>query len=254
MSEKRGIGIPGGLFFYRYRPFITNFADSIDVDMKFSTKTNNEIFRAGQRNCGERACTAERVFEGHCDHLRERGYEVFTPEDFKSNAGGKSCSLDTFSKGNAEVNFREELWQAVERFGATRRNFEIAFDNGLHAQKYTVRGFNNLGYKYKVLLAGRPYNLYDEYANMNIVAKLHKMDIGVVTSERLPDRGTGIDGVIYVCCFGCRHDFVWIDYLKRRFAELPFVIIQTGEHLYTPGLRTRLELFKHLIEQKSRSQ
>ncbi|MDD2217908.1 MAG: acyl-CoA dehydratase activase-related protein [Eubacteriales bacterium] len=253
MYQKKGIGIPGGLFFYRYRPFITNFADSIDIDIKFSTKTNNSILRAGEKICNERTCTAEKIFEGHCDNLRERGYDIFTPAEFKSQSGGKSCSLDTFSKYDAEVFFKDELWSAAEKLGSKRRNFERAFDNGLHAQKYTVRGFNNLGYKCKVLLTGRPYNIYDEYVNMNIVSKLHRMNIGVVTSERLSDKEQdGIDGVIYVCCFGCRNDSARIDYLRERFSELPFVIIQTGQHLYTACMLSRLEAFKYLIDQRRR--
>lgn len=253
MSEKKGIGIPRGLFFYRYRPFLTNFADSIDADIAFGAKTNDRIRRAGQRSCHERACAAEKIFTGHCQALQEKGYEIFVPADFRPHTGSKSCAGEASTAEEETVCFKDELWQAVGRLGVTKRDFDTAFANGAHAQKYTVRGYNNQGYPYKILLAGRPYNIYDEYANLNIVSKLHRMGIGVVTQERLLERTEKeIQGVIYVCCFGCNDDAVCIADLRKRFDTLPFLVIETGEHLYKAGLNARLEAFKFLIEERSR--
>ncbi len=253
MSEKKGIGIPRGLFFYRYRPFLMNFADSIDADIVFGAKTNDRIRRMGQCNCDERACAAEKIFAGHCQALQEKGYEVFVPEDFRPRTGSKSCRGEKLNAEEDTECFKDELWLTANKFGVTKRNFDTAFENGTHAQKYTVRGYNNQGYPYKILLAGRPYNIYDEYANLNIVSKLHRLGIGVVTQERLSERSEReIQGIVYICCFDCKDDAVRIVDLRKRFEGSPFLVIETGEHLYNAGLNARLEAFKFLIEERSR--
>lgn len=253
MAKSNGIGIPRGLFFYRYRPFLTNFADSIDADIAFGAKTNDRIRRAGRCVCNERACAAEKIFAGHCQALQEKGYELFVPEEFRPRAGSKSCASDPFAAGGDTACFKDALWQAVDRQGVGKRSFDAAFANGAHAQQYTVRGYDNQGYPYKVLLAGRPYSIYDEYANLNLVSKLHRMNIGVVTPERLLERTEKeIAGVIYIGCFGCSEDAARISDLHKLFVGVPFLVVETGEHLYNAGLNARLEAFKFLIEERSR--
>lgn len=253
MSESKGMGIPRGLFFYRYRPFITAFADSIDMDIKVSAKTNQQLVKAGVCKCHERSCTAGKIFNGHCTDLEERGYTVFVPKSLRTEFGSDVCASSLLEKPAEEVLFQDELWDAVKRRDATKRSFDRAFANGVHAQKYTVRGYNDQGYRYKVLLAGRPYTIYDNYVNMEIKARLNKLDIGVITIERMStqDERT-IDGILYLSSFGCQRDEGWVSYLKGRFFSVPFTLIQTGEHLHAAALNLRLEAFKLVLEGRRR--
>ena len=41
--------------------------------------------------------------------------------------------------------------------------------------------------KLKVLLLGHPYNLYDDYINMNLIGKLKKLNVKIITYEMLSE-------------------------------------------------------------------
>lgn len=138
----------------------------------------------------------------------------------------------------------------------------------------------------KVLLLGHPYNIYDNYISMNIIGKLQRYGVKVITPEIIPtqnlsagsrylnkklfwtlgknligsayyymDGGQPIDGIIHLASFGCGPDSIVGELLERKIARsrpVPFIRINIDEHSGEEGFNTRLEAFLDLIEGGSR--
>ena len=137
----------------------------------------------------------------------------------------------------------------------------------------------NIGKK-NILLLGHPYNIYDDYINMNIMKKLKKQWINVTTVEmldrqdirryasELPKRmfwshghriiGGAfslmyrelIHGIIYISAFGCGLDSILIDLVERKAKEyrIPFMLLTIDEQTGEAGINTRVEAFLDMLE------
>ncbi len=136
------------------------------------------------------------------------------------------------------------------------------------------------------MLVGHPYNLYDEYINMNLIKKLWSYGVRIVTSEmidtekvdfysdKLPKRmfwsygkriiGSSfymineneVDGIIYVSSFGCGVDSILIDLVQREAREkgIPFTLLTIDEHTGEAGINTRIEAFMDMINRRNRNE
>ena len=138
--------------------------------------------------------------------------------------------------------------------------------------------------KTKILLLGHPYNIYDDYTNMNIANKLKQKQAQVITAEMLDEetvryyasqlpkrmfwshghRIVGgafssieertIDGIIYISAFGCGLDSVLIDLVERKAKEnkIPFILLTIDEQTGQAGVNTRVEAFLDMLKWRDR--
>lgn len=135
-----------------------------------------------------------------------------------------------------------------------------------------------------IAVVGHPYNIFDTYINHNLIGRLRKMGVRVVTAEMAPpgalDAGTvklvgrpywtyedevvgaaghyldsDVDGVLGVVCFGCGPDSMMLEVVQRAAKERrrkPFTTIVIDEHTGEAGLVTRLEAFVDMLERRRR--
>ena len=133
-----------------------------------------------------------------------------------------------------------------------------------------------------IAVIGHPYNIFDTYINHNIVGRLRKMGVKVVTAEMAPpgalDLGTeklvrrpywtyedefvgaagyyldsDVDGVLAVVCFGCGPDSMMMEVVQRAAKgrrRKPFTTIVIDEHTGEAGLVTRLEAFVDMLHRR----
>ncbi|MTI65398.1 MAG: hypothetical protein FH753_02230 [Firmicutes bacterium] len=131
-----------------------------------------------------------------------------------------------------------------------------------------------------ILLLGHPYNIYDEYISMNIIEKMVKQDINLITSDmvdtkkinyyskKIPKRmfwtagrrliGSAyslleeekVNGIIYVSSFGCGLDSILIDLVQRKASlkNIPFTLLTIDEHTGEAGINTRIEAFIDMMK------
>ncbi len=134
----------------------------------------------------------------------------------------------------------------------------------------------------RVALLGHPYNLYDGFANHNLLRRLHGLGLDTITSDcvlaGLPDDGRPPDGarhywtyeaelvaaaeacvdqvsgVIAVAAFACGPDAVLLETLEKlcRRHERPFLKLILDEHTGEAGLVTRVEAFVDMLERRQR--
>ncbi|GLI19463.1 hypothetical protein TSYNTROPHJE_12760 [Tepidanaerobacter syntrophicus] len=133
----------------------------------------------------------------------------------------------------------------------------------------------------KVLLVGHHYNIYDTFLSMNLVAKLKRQHINLITTDMVSDseikkvakkltkdmfwtlgeRSLGaafyfldkgeLDGIIHVASFGCGPDSFVGELLERkikRYYKIPFLYLTLDEHAAEAGFDTRLEAFLDVLE------
>ncbi|MCG8539694.1 MAG: acyl-CoA dehydratase activase-related protein [Clostridia bacterium] len=312
------VGIPRALLFYEYYSLWISFFEELGAEVIVSEKTNKEIIDIGVKNTVDEACLPVKVFHGHVMDLKNRVDYIFIPRIISLTEGEyicpKFCGLPEMIKYSIKdipkfidttINFRKSkknLNRTVMEIGSyitqdkkkIKRAFEIAtekynnhrmlMETGLLPNDMLKKDF--LGEvpqpskKDKVLLLGHPYNIYDSYMSMEVIDKLRKHGLRVVTCDNLETDvidekaktlnkkmfwsfgrkilGTtlhaieddGVCGIIYMACFGCGLDSVIAEIVERkvrRSSDKPFAMLSLDEHTGEAGINTRIEAFVDMI-------
>ena len=182
----------------------------------------------------------------------------------------------------------KELYNWCKKLGKMitkdKRVIKAAFAKALEEQRNFKFGIKDEGYKRTIALVGHPYNLYDTFINMNIVKKLNKLGVGVITEEYMEEeqislevetlfkrpfwtfarnsygfttaiaKNNGIDGAIYISSFACGIDSVVLELIKEKIGDFPLLVLKVDEHTGEGGLDTRIEAFTDMIERKNKDE
>lgn len=139
----------------------------------------------------------------------------------------------------------------------------------------------------RVALLGYPYLIFDDYINLGLLAKLHRLDVSYRTIETVPERlldrqnhlfpkrpfwrygdlvarsgyhflgpGAGdVDGVIHVTAFACGPDALIDKLLEMEAARQgrPYLNITLDEQSGEAGYVTRLEAFIDMLRRREAS-
>jgi len=313
------IGIPEALLFQRYEPIIRTFFNNLEVDVVYSGPSNQDILERGIRNCVDEACLPMKLFQGHVSKLSEECDKVVVPRLMKCEFGDSICPKfsglpELVGKGNYQSRFifsdplylndRAKLEQAVVKQGkqleVPKENIRRAFraaEAAMNIRKAVYRAETDFAdaagmgeseetknpgerRKSRVALLGHPYNISDSFANRNLINKLKRLEIEVITGEEMQEKDfnkqlTGlmkapywmfyrenfgkagallesgsIDGILYVSSFCCGTDSVIIEMIKSRIDDFPMLVLKIDEHTAEAGIDTRLEAFSELLERR----
>ena len=291
------IGIPGGLLYFKYEPFIRTFFNELEVNTEYSTKSNKEILDLGTRNCIDEACFPMKLFHGHaaklqndCDYITvprimncEYGESICPkfrglPELVASGTGKSNQIFTDPIYMNDQKKLKKALKKGSRQMGVPDYKLDRAFHAASENQRNSSFGFWETGYRRRIFLAGHPYNIYDSFANLSLIQKLHQLDIGVVTEEWVTQyekmealaglikrpywlfyirnfapalvltKRKEIDGIIYVSSFCCGTDSIIIDMIKNSIGNYPFLVLKLDEQTGEAGYNTRLEAFLEVLK------
>lgn len=196
------IGIPKGLFYYTYQPFVETFFKGLGLETKVSGRTNQEILEKGIASCVDEACLPVKVLCGQVETLAETCDAVVLPRLMKTEFGESICpkvagaaDLIRGKSAREKLIFTEPLyldnqrktkrtlWKECRKLGVKKNTFFASFLNGIAAQKQAEPGIKDEEFDCRVFLAGHAYNLYDPFVNMELIRKLHDMGIGIITAD-----------------------------------------------------------------------
>lgn len=294
------VGIPKGLLVSKYLPFFENFFQGLGAETFVSDETNKNIVNLGIKSCIDEACLPVKIFHGHvasikdsCDYLViPRIMSIFANEYICPKFCGLPEMVCSSIQGLPEVSAQplymhneKALFRWCESAGSvvTRNRGLIrrAFHYALRAQNASQTGICEYGQRLTVMLAGHPYLLYDSFLNMNIVEKLRRKGIGIVTEEYsnsdLADSNVKrlmkkpfwtfqrklygaaaayhqerkINGIIYLSSFACGIDSVVVDLIRYHVGDFPMLVIKLDEHTGEAGVDTRLEAFIDMLERRA---
>lgn len=293
------VGIPKGLLYYKYYPFFETFFTELGAEIITSPDTNKEILDIGVKHSVDEACLPVKVFHGHVASIKDKCDIIFIPRimqlDTREFICPKFCGLPEMVLNSISdmpkaiiypiyASTEKELKKWVKTTGRlftkNLTTIEKAYRSAIDAQKNYKCGIRDNGYNLNVALVGHPYNIYDNFTNMNVVKKLNKLGIGVITEENIDSciiknqvkdlfkrpfwtfaknsygfstylaENRKIDGLVYMSSFACGIDSVVIELIKDRLGRFPVLILKIDEHTGEAGFDTRLEAFADMLERR----
>ncbi len=293
------VGIPKGLLYSKYHPFFNTFFSELGAEVITSVNTNKDILNEGVKYCVDEACLPIKIFHGHVASLKDKCDIIVIPRimQLKKNefVCPKFCGLPEMVLNSIEdmpITITEPIyatskkdlyrWAKIAGKRITCNNFKIkrAFVKAFQEQNNYKTGISDEGYNMKVALLGHPYNIYDNFTNMNLVKKLNSFGIGVETIEFTDDliinlgikelhkkpfwtymrenygfamnvvQEKKVHGIIYVSSFNCGTDSVIIELIKNNSINFPFLTLKIDEHTGEAGIDTRIEAFADMLERK----
>ena len=173
--------------------------------------------------------------------------------------------------------------QLSAKIGKSRSKIEKALEYALDKQHEFIREMHKKGNEImdaheperpRVVVTGRPYNLYDERLNLRLGQNMAKigvhtlpMDFIDVTSVDLSDFprmywGLGAQILrtakfikdhhnyfgLHITNFSCGVDSFIEHFYKYIMGDRPYLILELDEHSAVAGAMTRLEAYKNVIE------
>ncbi|MDP4178482.1 MAG: acyl-CoA dehydratase activase-related protein [Bacillota bacterium] len=293
------IGIPKALLYFKYYPFIETFFTELGAEIVTSQDTNKEILNLGSKYCVDEACLPVKIFHGHAASIKDSCDFLFIPRIMQINEGEficpKFCGLPEMVMNSipdlpicittpiyaySKKSIKTFAYQAGSFFTTDKRKINSAYEAALYSQNEHKCGIKSHNYKLNIALVGHPYNIYDTYINMDIVSKLNKLGIGVLTEENIQDyfielqmnnlykkpfwtfaknsygfsifaaENRKIDGIVYISSFACGIDSVVIELIKDKLKNFPLLLLKIDEHTGEAGFDTRLEAFSDMLERR----
>lgn len=313
------IGIPRALFYYYLFPLWDTFFRELGFRVILSPCTDKRIVNLGTEKAVDEVCYPVKIYYGHVASLTDQVDYLFLPRIISIEKKNyicpkfmglpdmiKACFSDLppiidqkFDDSKKDTGMYADFLALGQKLGFTQKAIKNAYlqaarqwdeyktimHNGSHPMqildgfKATVKGEKPI----KIGLLGHGYNIYDRYASMNIVKKLHDLGVEIITAEMIPDRvideAAGIlpkrvfwtlghkvvgsalylitrddvAGLIHVASFGCGPDSMigeMLQRLLRRRGQKPLLTLTIDEHTGEAGLDTRLEAFIDMISRR----
>jgi len=315
------VGIPQALLYYSYYPAWKVFLEELGAKVLTSPKTSGNLLEESIKSAVDEACLPIKLFYGHVLALKDQVDYLFIPRmvsiEKKAYICPKFLGLPDMIKHGIEdlppiidtvIDLRKsslQLWTAAyeigKTLGAQPGKIFLAYRKALKKLQ-SYESWLEKGYspeealeilekgtfpekieeaELTILLLGHPYNIYDPYLSMNMLEKLKKMRVKVLTAEMIEQKvlegywrkkaknifwsfgrkswGAAdycleeqrADGIIYLAAFGCGPDSFLGELIERRVRkkeELPFMLLNLDEHGGEAGIITRLEAFVEMIK------
>lgn len=296
------IGLPKGLLYYYYKDLWIYFFKYLDCTTIESINSNKLILEEGEKLVLDESCLSLKLFLGHVSYLKDKCDYILVPRIFsvKKNEGvctNFTCLYDLCNNVLDDINIlnynidlttndsellgflkigRDLGFSYIKSYKA----YKFAKKKSLELRKEKERcqeeklNNNNL----KILLAGHPYNLYDELIGKQITKYLEKENITVLYSDRVYSNlidplcsklstdiywtyskeviasieyyKNRVDGIIMLSSFPCGPDSLSNDLISRRVKNLPILSLLFEDLNSDVGLLTRLESFCDILKQK----
>ena len=226
-------GIPRAMFYYDRFPFWRTWLEALGIEVAVSPPTNRGIINRGLEETVAEPCCPIQTAHGHVAALVEEGVDIVlvpnvidseteTPE-IESYLCPWAQTLPFVLRGMPSlegredlilaptVHFREgpvtvekELWESAKRFGIGRARHRTAVKAAFAAleifrEKVLASGANALkaieeAGEQGIVIAGRPYNIFDKEINLDVPSKLRDYyGMNVVPIAFLPLGGIDVD-------------------------------------------------------------
>jgi predicted CoA-substrate-specific enzyme activase len=308
-ASKPRIGVARSMYFYDRYPFWGTYLRALGAEVVLSPRTNKKIAHQGIDAAVAEPCFPIQVAHGHVLALLEQGIDgILTPNaiDAETDAPEVKSYMCPWGQtlpfvlkqaplleGKEDlmmsplVHFREgetfvekELWEYGRRFGASRARHRLAVRAGYAAQgifrkELEAAGREALDALEKsgeagIILVGRPYNIIDKEANLDVPGKLRDYyGMNVIPIFFLPLDGIGIRDIndnmfwnfgrkilqtarlaaqkenlhlIYITNFKCGPDS-YVKHYTAGAAVRPYLTLQFDGHSNDAGVMTRCEAY-----------
>lgn len=215
------VGIPRGMYFYKYYPFIQSFLTELGAEVVPSPETTKEILDKGVLYSIDDACLPVKVLHGHAYNLRDKADCILIPRLTSVSKGEYICpkfgglpemvkysvpdlppvidtEINLIRSKNSLVQglyklafalkFRNpvKINKSIDKAFKVHKEFKAAVQGG-NTPDCVIKGMSPGPYKARarIGLIGHPYLLYDSFVNMNLIKKLRDRGIEVITTDMI---------------------------------------------------------------------
>ena len=317
------IGLPQALLYYEFFPLWENFFENLGVEVINSGSTTKEILDLGVRSAISEVCFPVKVFYGHVMSLKDRVDYLFIPRLVCVEKGAYFCpkflglpdmvksslsplpsliepTIDIRKSDNNFKNsflavgklFTDNPKKIYQSFYEAQRSLRLYLQSKenelapeiLNQQYWNKLPQNNLKNSINIALLGHSYLVYDAFINLNLISKLEKVKINVLTAEMVKKKdierqlkklhkpifwtlskktvGSAlyflekkIDGIIHLTSFECGEDSMIGELIRQESHKYPSVAYTEfvfDEHTGEAGIDTRTEAFLDMIIRRKR--
>lgn len=295
------IGIPKALLYYKYNRLWKNFFSYLDINTITSPNTNKEILEDGIKSSIDEACLSMKIYLGHVKSLINKCDYILVPRIVSLKKYEKTCTnfyalydivkntyntkilnynvdvSNNIDEEKAFINMAKTLGIDKQR---ARKAYKYAKEKESDDEKYKVFKQKELlkDENIKILIAGHPYNIYDELVGKPILDYLKSQKITVLKSDIFEKNSTKfncsciskdiywtynkeilssinyyldqVDGIILLSAFPCGPDSLCNEIIIRKIKNKPIITLIIDELNNNVGLITRLESFIDIIKDK----
>jgi predicted nucleotide-binding protein (sugar kinase/HSP70/actin superfamily) len=317
------IGIPKALLYYEYFPLWKDFLEGLDAEVIITSPTTKEILDLGIRSAISEICFPVKIFYGHVMSLKDRVDYLFIPRmvcvekgayfcpkflglpdmikssifslppliepiiDIRKSATNIKNSFLAIGKliTNNSKKIYQSFYEAQKSLQLYLQSKENELDQKIISQQYNNQfPLNDLKNFLNIALLGHSYLIYDYFINLNLISKLKKVKINVLTAEMVKKRdierqlkklykplfwtlskktvGSAlyflekkIDGIIHLTSFECGEDSIIGEIIHQESKKYPSVAYTEfvfDEHTGEVGIDTRTEAFLDMIMRRKR--
>jgi predicted nucleotide-binding protein (sugar kinase/HSP70/actin superfamily) len=306
MGVKLKIGIPQGGLYHKYSSLWKTFFKCLGQEVILSSPTNKRIVQHGVRTALDELCIPLKVLQGHIIDLKTKGVDyIFIPRYVSVKRGMGTCpkfltlpdvlkyallsyNLPPFLSPMINVNLYPEWFSFFLlglKFTPNILKIRSAYQTAFLRQKEHLAGEQAKYYQFlnspqpKVAIIGHPYNIYDNYLNIELVNKLKTLGLIPLLPEMFPAglleeeakefkvecwsyerelagvaslalKDTRITGIILLVSFLCGPSSMLGEMLilKNRKFKKPLLHLILDENISPANLNTRLETFSEVVK------
>jgi len=317
------IGIPQALLYYEYFPLWKNFLEGLGAEVIISGPTTKEMLDLGVKSAISEICFPVKVFYGHVMSLKDRVDYLFIPRMVCVEKGAYFCpkflglpdmvksslfslppliepTIDIrkpttnyknsfLAVGKIITNNSKKIYQSFYEAQKSLQSYLQLKENEL-APKIISEQYNkklpqrDLKKSLDIALLGHSYLIYDYFINLNLISKLKKANVNILTAEMVKKRdierqlkklykplfwtlskkavGSAfyflekkIDGIIHLTSFECGEDSMIGEIIHQESKKYPSVAYTEfvfDEHTGEIGIDTRTEAFLDMIVRRKR--
>jgi len=317
------IGIPQALLYYEYFPLWKNFLEGLGAEVIISGPTTKEMLDLGVKSAISEICFPVKVFYGHVMSLKDRVDYLFIPRMVCVEKGAYFCpkflglpdmvksslfslppliepTIDIrkpttnyknsfLAVGKLITNNSKKIYQSFYEAQKSLQSYLQLKENEL-APEIISEQYNkklpqrDLKKSLDIALLGHSYLIYDYFINLNLISKLKKANVNILTAEMVKKRdierqlkklykplfwtlskkavGSAfyflekkIDGIIHLTSFECGEDSMIGEIIHQESKKYPSVAYTEfvfDEHTGEIGIDTRTEAFLDMIVRRKR--
>ena len=210
------IGIPQGMFFYKYSLLWNIFFAQLGIEIIKSANTNQKILNDGICACIGEACMPVKAYIGHVADISKTSDMLFIPRYTSISKREYICpmvgglpnmvrsSIDNLPPIlDTEINMRKNrnggakaAIETGQKLGFSKKISLRAYNEALN--EYTKQRIDRIGKpltaektdndKIKILLMGHAYTVYDKFLNLNLVQKIQNLGADIITTDYFDSR------------------------------------------------------------------
>lgn len=301
MIIKKTVGIPRALLYYYDKDLWLEFLKKLGLKTIISTKSNKEILDNGTKLANSESCLALKLYLGHILNLKDHCDYILVPRLYSIKKNEQVCTnfnalydlvnnlfdieIINYNVDITSLNYQllgflklgEQLgFSYIKSYQAYKYAEKISLMKRKKQEKEQQLILDKKSTNLKILLAGHPYNLYDELIGKEVIKFLTENNITLLYSNKIDhtiiDQECAklstdihwthskeviasvnyykdqVDGIILISSFPCGPDSLANEQIARKVKNIPLITLIFEDLNSETGIITRLESFIDILK------